>query len=104
MVEFCETVMHKLQAREQDNLAHIKWDTVASGVEGTYTGYSQEHTCKMVEGTEKDPVGKIRYQEFVYKKSGSTIAEATQATPETVEIFDTQEIFHYLKNAGKWDY
>lgn len=102
LLGFCDEVMHKLQLRERDNLSHIKWDSGADGVQGTFTGYSEEHTCKMVEGTEKDPVAKILYRELRYKKHGATIAEAEQSTPEPVEIFEVQEIFHFLK--GKWDY
>lgn len=104
LLTFCDDWIHKLQVRERDNLAHIKWDTGADGVQGTYTAYSQEHTCKMMEGTEKDPVAKILYRELRYKKHGSTISEAEQSTPEPVEIFDVQEIFHYLKAKGKWDF
>jgi hypothetical protein len=102
LLDLCDDWIHKLQVREHDNLDHIKWDTSADGVQGTYTAYSQEHTCKMVDGTEKDPIAKIFYREIRYKKHGSTIAEAEQSTPEPVEIFDVQEIFHYHK--GKWDY
>jgi hypothetical protein len=104
LLEFCGEWMHKLQVREHDNLEHIKWDTGPDGVQGTYTGYSQDHTCKITEGTETDPVAKILYREVRYKKHGSTVAEAEQSTPEPIEIFDVQEIFHYLKAKGKWDY
>ena len=102
LLDFCEEWMRKLQLRERDNLDHIKWETNPDGVEGTYTSYSQEHVCKLLEGTEKDPVAKIMYREERYKKQGHTIAEAQLSTPDAVEIFDVQEIFHYLK--GKWDY
>jgi hypothetical protein len=99
---FCEEWMHKLAERQRDNIAHIKWEPVADGVEGSYVGYEQEHTCKLVEGTEADPVAKVSYREIHYVQRGGTVAEAQQATPKATEIFEVQEIFHYLK--GKWDY
>ena len=67
-----------------------------------YVGYEQKHTCKLMEGTEADPVAKVFYREIHYTKRGSTVAEAEQSPPKPTEIFEVQEIFHYLK--GKWDY
>jgi hypothetical protein len=99
---FCEEWMHKLAARERDNIGHLKWERVADGVEATYVGYEQQHTCKLVDGTEADPVAKVFYREIHYTKRGSTIAEAEQCTPKPTEVFEVEEIFHYLK--GKWDY
>lgn len=97
----CDEWMQKLQVREHDNIEHLKWEHDADGVQGTYVGYSQEHTCKLVEGSEADPVGKISYREVHYNKRGSTVDEAEHNPPQPVEIYDVQEIFHYLK--GKWD-
>lgn len=99
---FCEEWMHKLAVREHDNIEHLKWEKVDGGVEGTYTGYEQKHSCKLMEGTEADPVAKIFYREIRFTKHGSTIAEAKDSLPKPVEIFEVQEIFHYLN--GKWDY
>lgn len=99
---FCEEWMHKLAVREHDNIEHVKWEQVDGGVEGTYTGYEQKHTCKLIEGTEADPVAKVFYREIRYTKHGSTIAEAKNSEPKAAEIFEVQEIFHYLN--GKWDY
>jgi len=104
LLTFCDEWMHKLELREHDNLEHIKWETTPEGVQGTYTAYSKEHTCKLVEGTEQDPVAKIMYREERSKKQGHTIAEAQQSTPEVIDVFEVQEIFHYLKAKGKWDY
>jgi hypothetical protein len=99
---FCEEWMHKLAERERDNVSHLKWEHVADGVQGSYTGYEQQHTCKLIDGTEGDPVAKVFYREVRYTKHGPTVAEAEQSPPKPVEIFEVQEIFHYLK--GKWDY
>lgn len=99
---FCEEWMHKLAVREHDNIEHVKWEQVDGGVEGSYTGYEQKHTCKLIEGTEADPVAKVFYREIRYTKRGSTIAEAKNSEPKPTEIFEVQEIFHYLN--GKWDY
>ena len=99
---FCEEWMHKLEERQRDNISHLKWEPVADGVQGTYVGYEPQHTCKLMDGTEADPVAKVFYREVHYTKRGSTVAEAEQNPPKPVEIFEVQEIFHYLK--GKWDY
>lgn len=99
---FCEEWMHKLAVRERDNLSNLKWEPVDGGVEASYVGYEQEHKCKLMEGTEADPVAKVFYREMHYTKRGATQAEAEQSPPKTTEIIEVQEIFHYLK--GKWDY
>ena len=99
---FCEEWMHKLQARERDNIKNLKWENVADGVEASYVGYEQQHTCKLMDGTEADPVAKVFYREVHYTKHGKTVAEAEQSLPKAAEIIEVQEIFHYLK--GKWDY
>jgi hypothetical protein len=99
---FCDEWMHKLAARERDNIDHVKWQAVDGGVQGTYVGYEQQHTCKLAEGTEADPVAKVFYREVHYTKRGSSVTEAQQSPPKVDEIFEVQEIFHYLN--GKWDY
>jgi len=99
---FCEEWMHKLAVREHDNLSNLKWEPVDGGVEASYVGYEQDHKCKLMEGTEADPVAKVFYREMHYTKRGATQAEAEQSQPKTTEIIEVQEIFHYLK--GKWDY
>ena len=100
--DFCEDWMHKLAERSADNLSHLKWEQVDGAFQAAYVGYEQQHTCKLIEGTEADPVGKVFYREVHYTKRGGTQAEAEQSTPKPTEIFEVQEIFHYLK--GKWDF
>jgi len=99
---FCLEWMQKLAVRERDNVAHIKWETNADGVHGSYTGYNQEHTCIVTEGTQKVPIGTIKYREVRYEKRGPSNAAAEQSQPQAVELFDVTEIFRYTK--GKWDY
>ena len=99
---FCEEWMHKLEERQRDNIGHLKWEQVTDGVQGSYVGYEQQHTCKLMDGTEADPVAKVFYREVHYTKRGSTVDEAEHSPPKPTEIFEVQEIFHYLK--GKWDY
>ena len=94
--------MHKLAERERNNLAHLEWKPVDGGVQTSYVGYEQEHKCKLIEGTEDDPVAKVFYREIHYTKQGSTVAEAERNPPKPTEIIEVQEIFHYLK--GKWDF
>jgi hypothetical protein len=96
---FCEDWMHKLHAREVDNVTHIKWESNADGTRGTYVGYSQDHKCEVKEDAK---IGRVDYREFTYEKRGSTIAEAEKSAPRPVEVYDATEIFHCEK--GKWDY
>ena len=88
--------------RERDNMSHIKWDSDADGVQGTYTGYSQEHTCKMVEGTEKRPRRQGPVPRVPLQETGPHGRRGRAEHAEPVEVFEVQEIFHFLK--GKWDY
>ena len=99
---FCQEWMHKLEAREQNNVTHIQWQTTGGGGTGDYTGYTQEHTCTVKNGTASVPVGKITYREIRYQKQGTNIAEAEHSNPQPVETTDVTEIFRYDK--GKWIY
>lgn len=99
---FCTEWMHKLEAREQANVTHIKWETDSDGVHGDYIGYTQEHTCTMKTGTNSVPVGKITYREIRYEKRGPSIAEAEHSPSHPVETTEVTEIFRYDK--GKWIY
>ena len=99
---FCIEWMHKLEAREQANVTHIKWETGADGVHGEYIGYTQEHTCTMKSGTGNVPVGKIIYREIRYEKRGSSVKEAEGSAAHPVETTEVTEIFRYEK--GKWVY
>jgi len=98
---FCQEWMEKLAVREHDNIANIKWNTNPDGVQGEYVGYSQDHTC-VVKNEDKDPVGKIAYQEVRYEKRGTTIAEAEKSPPHPVETTAVTELFRFEK--GKWIY
>lgn len=99
---FCEDWMRTLAGREQKSLAEIKWDTIADGVQGTYTGYTKEHTCTVKEKGLSDPVGKITYLEVRYEKRGAAVGEAQQSQPRPVESTEVVELFRYAK--GKWIY
>ena len=99
--EFCTEWMHKLEVREENNVAHIQWSTKADQVEGEYVGYTHDHTCTLAEHT-KVPVGKITYQQTRYQKSGPSVTEAQQSAPHAVETTGVTEIFRY--DHGKWIY
>ena len=99
---FCLDWMHKLEAREQNNVTHIQWQTNGGGVTGDYTGYTQEHTCIVKNGTASVPIGKITYREIRYQKQGGNVAEAEHSPARAVETTDVTEIFRYDK--GKWIY
>jgi hypothetical protein len=98
---FCQEWMQKLAVREHDNIANIKWHTGPDGVQGEYVGYTQDHTC-VVKNEDKDPVGKIAYQEVRYEKRGATIAEAEKNLPHPLETTAVTELFRY--EGGKWIY
>lgn len=98
---FCEEWMGKLAAREQHNVANIKWDAKPDGVKGEYVGYTQEHTCTLKDAS-KVPIGKIIYREIVYQKRGGTIPEAERSAAQPVETTEVTEIFRYA--GGKWVY
>ena len=68
---FCLEWMGKLAARQEHNIAHIKWDTKPDGVKGEYVGYTTEHTCTLKNETQV-PIGKIIYREIVFQKSGGS--------------------------------
>jgi hypothetical protein len=96
--QFCDEWIHKLRERERYNLAHIQWTPTADGIVGTYVGYSEEHTCILTDRK----VGKIRYQQMVYEKKGSTRPTAEDSPPRAIEQLDTSEFFSLFK--GKWYY
>ena len=97
---FCGEWIQKLRVREQANLAKISWTPTTDGIAGTYVGYTEEHSCTLTD--DKPPVGKIRYEEVVYEKRGSTIPSAVDSPPTAVKRCDTLELFTFIK--GKWDY
>jgi hypothetical protein len=98
---FCDEWMQKLVARENDNVAHINWNTSSDGVEGEYVGYTSDHTCVVKDGSAV-PVGKITYLEVLYAKRGKTIEEARQSPAQAVETTGVTEIFRYDRT--KWIY
>jgi hypothetical protein len=99
---FCEEWMGKLAARERDNVGNMHWETRADGVVGSYTAYSQEHTCVLKDGTDSVPVGKITYREYLYEKRGPSLPEAKASPPHPVETTEVTEIFRY--SDGHWIY
>ena len=98
---FCTEWMSKLAARQEHNIAHIKWDTKPDGVKGEYVGYTTEHTCTLKNETQV-PIGKIVYREIDFQKSGGTIPEAEKSTAQAIETTEVTEIFRYA--SGKWVY
>lgn len=100
--EFCQEWIHKLEAREQQNAAKIKWDSQPSGVVGEYVGYYvKDHSCQLTDSS-KVPVGKMTYLEVRYQKQGANISEAQQSLPHALESTAVTEIFRY--DHGKWIY
>ena len=102
--EFCGSWMQKLEAREADNVKHVKWQKDGTGVQGQYVGYSSEHKCDLKAPKKKGdvPIGKISYRELLYQKQGPSTADAQASQPRVVEITEVTEIFRWEK--GKWIY
>ena len=98
---FCLEWMGKLAARQEHNIAHIKWDTKPDGVKGEYVGYTTEHTCTLKNETQV-PIGKIIYREIVFQKAGGSIPEAEKSEAQAIETTEVTEIFRYA--GGKWVY
>src|SRR5262245_35234681 len=83
---FCLGWMQKLEARERDNRAAIKWQNGPSGSSGEFTGYSKEHECKLKEQPDPKavPIGTIKYMELRYQQNGATPADAAKAEPTVI--------------------
>jgi len=101
---FCADWMKKLEARERDNRAAIRWKAGTDGVQGDFVGYSHEHRCQLKPalGPGSTPIGKIIYTEMVYRQAGKSTAEALKVEPRAVDATEVTEIFRY--SAGKWVY
>lgn len=100
---FCAEWMKKLEVRERENRAAIRWQAGPSGVQGDYVGYSREHSCELKAPDPKSvPIGKIRYRELLYRKAGLSRSEAEGKDAEPVEATEVTEIFRYAN--GKWVY
>jgi hypothetical protein len=101
---FCLEWMKKLEARERDNRAGVRWKVGPSGVLGEFVGYSPEHTCHMNANHDPKavPVGKITYRELLYRQTGASTSEAAANPPSVVEATEVTEIFRYA--SGKWVY
>lgn len=101
---FCAKWMGFLAQRERDNRAKIDWQAAASGVKGTFVGYSPDYECKLKEkASEKaTPVATIKYLEFIYQQEGPNKEEAALTAPRIVDATEVLEIFRYA--GGKWVY
>jgi hypothetical protein len=102
---FCAEWMQKLAARERDNKQQIRWVPNESGVEGEYIGYSSQHECSVKVnsgGKNAVPVGKIKYHEFRYQKTGVSPDAAHRSQARALEAVEVTEIFRYA--SGRWRY
>ena len=100
---FCREWMAKLAERERRNEGRIDWQAGESFVQGSYVGYTRDHTCAVDTADEKSPVGKISYLEIKYEKRGATESDALIDTPHPVETTEVTEFFRYGGD-GEWIY
>jgi hypothetical protein len=101
---FCAQWMKKLQTRETQNRAAIRWKPGPNGVQGEYVGYSREHIChvKPLATPDAVPIGKIVYTEVRYRCAGPSTSAALKSPPRPIEATEVTEIFRYSR--GKWVY
>jgi hypothetical protein len=102
---FCTEWMAKLQQREHQNLAKVRWEKQGGALVGRYTGYARtpiqcNPTSKVTPG--RPAVGKLVYQEIVYQKRGSTASAAQSSEPAVIETTEVMEVFRY--DGRKWMY
>lgn len=100
---FCREWMAKLAERERRNEGLIDWQSGENWVQGSYVGYTRDHTCAVDNGDIKSPVGKISYLEIKYEKRGATMGDAQIDTPHPVETTEVTEFFRYGGD-GEWIY
>ena len=91
----CKARMQTLAEQEAERLAQIEWHVVSDGVRGTYVGYAPDFTCRMGEPGQEPPTARLRYQEVVWAKSGTTARQAMAATPKPVEIREVTVVLVY---------
>lgn len=93
--KFCAGWMGKVWARESQNVVGL--DT-GDAKTPTYVEYSREYGCTVVR--RDPPVGKINYREVRYARRNDAAADTEHASPQPIEITDTDEYFTYVN--GKW--
>jgi hypothetical protein len=100
---FCAEWMKKLEKRETDNRAAVRWKAGPNGVQGEYVGYSREHICRVkpLKKPKAVPIGKIVYTEVRYRCAGPSTSAALKS-PRPIEATEVTEIFRYSR--GKWVY
>lgn len=100
---FCTDWMGKLAERETRNSQNIAWETGLDWVQGSYVGYTADHTCEVMDKESDAPVGRISYLEIKWEKRGMTIPLADGTQPTAVETTEVTEFFRY-GDEGTWEY
>lgn len=99
---FCHDWERKLAQREHDNLGTIHWTERNGWQTGTYVGYSKIESCMCDQRPEGAPVGKLTYHEYIYYLAGRTVEEAKRATPKSIGVTSTLELFNWSDH--QWQY
>lgn len=98
---FCKDWERRLHDRELNNQESVSWKDQDGFKTGTYLAYSPIKTCNCKRSTGGVPIGELTYQETEYYLAGRTVEEARHASPKTVGVTNTTEIFRWDRT--KWD-
>jgi len=100
---FCGEWMQKLEAREVRNAGMIDWASGTNWVQGSYVGYTRDHTCSVEALDSASPVGRLSYLEVKWERRGTSVSDAMAGKPAAVETTEVTEFFRYGDD-GQWLY
>jgi hypothetical protein len=103
--KFCSSWMTKLEKREVYNAKQLSFVRKEGRVVGEYAGYARKPTsCEIkATGVPASPfIGKLTYEERLYRKSGASPTGARSSEPEVVGATHVLEIFRY--DGDDWVY
>jgi hypothetical protein len=103
--KFCSGWMTKLQKREVHNAEQIRFVRKDGHVIGEYAGYAKKPArCEVkATGVPASPyIGKLVYEERVYRKTGRSPTRALSSQPKLVGATEVLEIFRF--DGDDWIY
>jgi hypothetical protein len=96
--KFCSGWMTKLEKREVRNAKKLHFEHKEGQVVGEYAAYARKPTSCEVKatGVPASPfIGKLIYEERLYRKSGQSQAGARSSEPKLVGATEVLEIFRF---------
>jgi hypothetical protein len=103
--KFCSGWMTKLQQREVRNAEQVQFVRRNGAVIGEYAGYAKKPArCEVkATGVPASPyIGKLVYEERVYRKTGRSPTRALSSKPKVVGSTEVLEIFRF--DGDDWVY